>query len=72
MHALVLISMPCDIFGGMARSHDLTERNVLPVAMRVAVKAKDDLRQEQLASQFFTLAHKILRESPLGSRAGLR
>lgn len=38
----------------------------------MAVKAKDDLRQEQLASQFFTLAHRILKESRLGSRAGLR
>ena len=37
-----------------------------------SVKAGDDLRQEQLASQFFTLAHRILKQTSLGSRAGLR
>lgn len=37
-----------------------------------AVKAGDDLRQEQLASQFFALAHRILKQSPLRARAGLR
>ncbi|CAM9282162.1 unnamed protein product [Pylaiella littoralis] len=38
----------------------------------VIVKAGDDLRQEQLASQFFALAHRILKQSLLHSRAGLR
>ncbi|CAN0077131.1 unnamed protein product [Ectocarpus sp. 8 AP-2014] len=40
--------------------------------MPVIVKAGDDLRQEQLASQFFALAHRILKQSPLRARAGLR
>ena len=35
---------------------------VLCVFLFFSVKAGDDLRQEQLASQFFTLAHRILKQ----------
>ncbi|CAN0055344.1 unnamed protein product [Ascophyllum nodosum] len=40
--------------------------------MPVIVKAGDDLRQEQIAAQFFFLANSILQQSSLGNRAGLR
>lgn len=52
------------------RIYDSDDARIL--FLMFAVKAGDDLRQEQLASQFFALAHRILKQSPLRARAGLR
>lgn len=65
---LSLLSYVLSIFSNLAT----TVAPLLACRHARAVKAGDDLRQEQLASQFFALAHRILKQSPLRARAGLR